>query len=229
VPGGWQNFVEWIVEFIDTSVRGSFSHRNALVAPLALTVFIWIFLMNLMDLIPVDWLPYAASLAGVPYFKIVPSTDPNVTFGLALSVFALVLFYSVKMKGSGGFFAELAFQPFQAKNPILKYLVFMPINLLLEGVSPDRQTDFARPASVRQHVRRRNDLHPDCADVRRWLDSGRIRRCAAVGVGGVPHPHHHAAGLHLHDADHRVSGHGARRASLISFSIHLFFNFDFYF
>ena len=135
VPGGLQNFVEWIVEFIDTSVRGSFSHRNALVAPLALTVFIWIFLMNAMDLIPVDWLPYAASLAGVPYFKIVPSTDPNVTFGLALSVFALVLYYSVKMKGSGGFFAELAFQPFQAKNPILKYLVFMPINLLLEGVS----------------------------------------------------------------------------------------------
>jgi len=135
VPGGLQNFVEWIIEFIDTSVRGSFSHRNALVAPLALTVFIWIFLMNAMDLIPVDWLPYAASLAGVPYFKVVPSTDPNVTFGLALSVFALVLFYSVKMKGSGGFFAELAFQPFQAKNPILKYLVFMPINLLLEGVS----------------------------------------------------------------------------------------------
>jgi F-type H+-transporting ATPase subunit a len=135
VPGGLQNFVEWIIEFIDTSVRGSFSHKNAMVGPLALTIFIWVFLMNAMDLIPVDWLPYAATLAGVPYFKIVPTTDPNVTFGLALSVFALVLYYSVKMKGSGGFFAELAFQPFQAKNPIMKYLVFMPINLLLEGVS----------------------------------------------------------------------------------------------
>ncbi len=135
VPAGLQNFVEWIVEFIDVSVRGSFSHRNALVAPLALTVFVWVFLMNLMDLLPVDWLPYAAGMAGVPYLKVVPSTDPNVTFGLALSVFALVLFYSVKKKGSGGFFAELAFQPFQSKNPILKYLIFMPINLLLEGVS----------------------------------------------------------------------------------------------
>ncbi|MFP5409991.1 MAG: FoF1 ATP synthase subunit a, partial [Gammaproteobacteria bacterium] len=73
VPGGWQNFVEWIVEFIDTSVRGSFSHKNAMVAPLALTLFVWIFLLNLMDLIPVDWLPWLASLAGVPYLKIVPS------------------------------------------------------------------------------------------------------------------------------------------------------------
>lgn len=135
VPTGLQNFVEWIIEFIDHSVRGSFSPKNAMVAPLALTVFVWVLLMNAMDLLPVDWLPYVAGMAGVPYLKVVPTTDPNVTFGLALSVFALVLFYSVKMKGSGGFFAELAFQPFQSKNPILKYLVFMPINLLLEGVS----------------------------------------------------------------------------------------------
>lgn len=126
IPSGLQNFVEWIVEFIDNSVRGSFSHKNALVAPLALTVFLWVFLMNLMDLIPVDWLPYAATLAGLPHMKVVPSTDPNVTFGLSLSVFALVLFYSVKMKGPGGFFAELAFQPFP------KWL--FPVNLLLEGV-----------------------------------------------------------------------------------------------
>ncbi|MDP2254011.1 MAG: F0F1 ATP synthase subunit A, partial [Thiobacillus sp.] len=126
VPAGLQNFVEWVIEFIDSTVRGSFSHRNALVAPLALTIFIWVFLMNAMDLIPVDWLPYAASLAGVPYFKVVPTTDPNVTFGLALSVFALVLYYSVKMKGAGGFFSELAFQPFP------KFL--FPVNLLLEGV-----------------------------------------------------------------------------------------------
>jgi F-type H+-transporting ATPase subunit a len=126
VPAGLQNFVEWIIEFIDSSVRGSFSHKNALVAPLALTVFIWVFLMNAMDLIPVDWLPYAASMAGVPYLKVVPSTDPNVTFGLSLSIFFLVLYYSVKMKGAGGFFSELAFQPFP------KFL--FPVNLLLEGV-----------------------------------------------------------------------------------------------
>ena len=126
-PSGWQNFVEWVVEFIDNSVRGSFSGKNPLVAPLALTLFIWIFLMNAMDLIAVDHIPLLASLLGVSHLKIVPSTDPNVTFGLSLSVFVLVLYYSIKMKGWGGFFGELAFQPFP------KWM--FPINLLLEGVT----------------------------------------------------------------------------------------------
>ena len=135
VPSGLQNFVEWVVEFIDGSVRGSFSHKNALVAPLALTVFMWVFLMNFMDLLPIDWLPGLATLLGIPYLKVVPSTDPNVTFGLSLSIFFLVLFYSVKMKGPGGFFAELAFQPFP------KFL--FPVNLLLEGVGL-----IAKPVSL---------------------------------------------------------------------------------
>ncbi len=126
VPLGLQNFVEMVIEFIDTSVRGSFSHKNALVAPLAMTVFIWVFLMNFMDLLPIDWLPYIATHLGIPFLKSVPSTDPNITFGLSLSIFFLVLFYSVKMKGAGGFFSELAFQPFP------KFL--FPVNLLLEGV-----------------------------------------------------------------------------------------------
>ena len=134
VPGGWQNFVEWIVEFIDTSVRGSFSAKNDMVAPLALTLFIWIFLMNLMDLIAVDHIPWLASLLGVSHLKIVPSTDPNITFGLALPVFVLVLYYSVKIKGLGGFLGELAFHPFP------KWMA--PVNLLLEGV-----TLIARPLS----------------------------------------------------------------------------------
>ncbi|HHJ14566.1 MAG TPA: F0F1 ATP synthase subunit A [Gammaproteobacteria bacterium] len=127
VPGGWQNFVEWIVEFIDESVRGSYSGKSTLIAPLALTIFVWVFLMNLMDLLAVDHLPWLAGLMGVHNLKIVPSTDPNVTFGLSLSVFALVLYYSFKFKGAGGFFAELAFHPFP------KFL--MPVNLLLEGVT----------------------------------------------------------------------------------------------
>jgi len=135
VPGGWQNFVEWVVEFIDDSVRGSFSGKNALIGPLALTIFIWVFLMNFMDLIAIDWLPELAKLMGVGHLKIVPSTDPNITFGLSLSVFALVLYYSFKIKGAGGFFAELAFHPFP------KFL--MPINLLLEGV-----TLIAKPISL---------------------------------------------------------------------------------
>ncbi|MBN8764407.1 MAG: F0F1 ATP synthase subunit A [Thiobacillus sp. 63-78] len=126
IPGGLQNFVEWVIEFVDGSVRGSFPYQSTLVAPLALTVFMWVFLMNLMDLFPVDWFPYAATLTGLPHLKIVPSTDPNVTFGLSLSVFLLVLYYSFKMKGPGGFFSELAFQPFPK--------ILFPVNLLLEGV-----------------------------------------------------------------------------------------------
>ena len=134
-PTGLQNFVEMIIEFVDDSVRGSFTGRNPLVAPLALTIFVWIFLMNLMDLVAVDHIPWLASLVGIPYLKIVPSTDPNVTFAMALSVFVLVLYYSIKMKGAGGFFAELAFHPFP------KFM--MPFNLVLEGVSL-----IAKPVSL---------------------------------------------------------------------------------
>ena len=134
VPGGLQNFVEWIVEFIDGTVRGSFTGRNALVAPLALTIFVWVFLMNFMDLLAIDHGPAAAKAAGLHFFKLVPSTDPNITFGLALSVFALVLFYSVKIKGIGGFLGELTMQPFQAQSLPMKIL-FLPVNLFLETVN----------------------------------------------------------------------------------------------
>jgi len=134
VPGGLQNFVEWIVEFIDSSVRGSFTGRNPLVAPLALTIFIWVFLMNFMDLFAIDHGPEVAKAAGLHFFKIVPSTDPNITFGMALSVFVLVIFYSIKMKGIGGFLGELTMQPFQAKSVPMK-IVFLPINLFLESVN----------------------------------------------------------------------------------------------
>ncbi len=134
-PTGLQNFIEMMIEFVDDSVRSSFTGRNPLIAPLALTIFVWIFLMNFMDLLAVDHIPGLASLLGVPYLKIVPTTDPNVTFGWSLSVFVLVLYYSFKMKGPGGFFAELAFHPFP------KFM--MPINLLLEGV-----TLIAKPISL---------------------------------------------------------------------------------
>ncbi len=143
VPGGIQNFVEWIVEFINTSVRGSFSAKNDLVAPLALTIFVWIFLMNFMDLIPVDVLPQIAAWIGSTffgadphhvYFRVVPSTDPNATFGMALGVYLVVLFYSIKIKGIGGFTAELTMQPFQSKNKLVQF-IFIFINFLLESVS----------------------------------------------------------------------------------------------
>jgi F-type H+-transporting ATPase subunit a len=127
VPGKWQNFVEIVIEFIDHNVRGTFTAKNDLVAPIALTLFVWILLMNFMDLVPVDWIPLLAKKIGIPYMKVVPTTDPNATFGLAIAVFVLMIYYNIKEKGFGGFFGELAFQPFP------KWM--FPVNLLLEGVS----------------------------------------------------------------------------------------------
>ncbi len=126
-PGGLQNFVEWLMDFVNDNVKGSFNGKNDLVAPLALTIFVWIFLMNLMDLVPVDWLPYLAHSIGIEYMKVVPTTDPNATMGMALTVFALVLYYSFKIKGALGFAAELTLHPFG------KWM--LPVNLFLELVT----------------------------------------------------------------------------------------------
>ncbi|HRH92486.1 MAG TPA: F0F1 ATP synthase subunit A [Agitococcus sp.] len=142
VPSGVQNFVEMIVEFVDSNVKDTYHGKSSLIAPLALTIFCWVFLMNLMDLIPVDFIPVVAQALGLHYMKVVPSTDPNVTLGMSISVFMLILFYSIKMKGVGGFAGELALNPFNPKNPILKAF-FIPINLILEGV-----TLIAKPVSL---------------------------------------------------------------------------------
>ena len=96
-PGKLQAFVEIIMEFVDGIVKDTFHGNSRLVAPLALTVFVWVFLMNFMDLIPVDWLPMAAAGIGIPYLKVVPTTDVNVTFGMSISVFMLIIFYTIKL------------------------------------------------------------------------------------------------------------------------------------
>ena len=134
VPAGLQNFVELVVEFIDGAVKGSFSGRNPMVAPLALTIFLWVFLMNFMDLLAIDHAPQLAHAAGLPFLKVVPTTDPNATFGMAFGVFALIIFYSIKIKGIGGFLGELTMQPFKAQSIGLK-IAFIPINLFLELVN----------------------------------------------------------------------------------------------
>ena len=133
VPGPLQNFVEILVDFADNSVKETFHGKNELIGPLALTIAVWVFLMNLMDLVPVDWIPHLASLIGIPYMKVVPTTDVNITFGMSLSVFFLILYYSIKIKGVSGFAGELALQPFSSDNKVVKIL-FIPVNLLLEGV-----------------------------------------------------------------------------------------------
>ncbi len=136
-PNGFHNFVEMLAEFVNKSVNEVFQAKNELIAPLALTIFVWIVLMNVMDLVPVDWLPLLAQIiSGDPhlYFKVVPTTDPNITFGLSIGVFILIIYYSIKIKGIGGFIAELALHPFNSKN-ILVQILFVPFNLLLEVVS----------------------------------------------------------------------------------------------
>ncbi|TGD72785.1 F0F1 ATP synthase subunit A [Mangrovimicrobium sediminis] len=126
VPSGMVNAFEMIVGFVDNTVKDTFHGHNKLIAPLALTIFVWVFLMNLMDLIPVDLVPHLLMLVGVPYQKIVPSTDPNITMGMAVGVFILMLYYSIKVKGFG-FVKELTLNPFN--HPL-----FIPINLFMEVV-----------------------------------------------------------------------------------------------
>jgi len=140
-PGGIQNFVESIFEFVESRVNEGFNYKNAYIAPLCLTLFVWIILMNFMDIIPVDLIPQIAmaigGLFGIEHmsFKIVPTTDPNITMGMSLSVFVLILYYSVKNKGIGGFLSELAFHPFG------KWM--LPFNLIIEI-----PTLFAKPISL---------------------------------------------------------------------------------
>ena len=136
VPGGLQNGVEMLVEFIEETTDSIFQHKNDLIAPLALTIFVWVFLMNLMDLIPVDWIPELSMLLGVSHMKIVPTTDPNITMAMALTVFALIIYYSIKCKGGIGFLKELSLHPFPS-------LLAIPINFILEFV-----TLIAKPLSL---------------------------------------------------------------------------------
>jgi F-type H+-transporting ATPase subunit a len=135
VPNGLQNFVEYLYDFANTQVKETFHGKSKLIGPLALTVFTWVFLMNFMDLLPVDLLPMIASIFGIEYFRVVPTADPNQTLGMALGVFILVIFYSIKMKGLGGFIHELTCTPFGKK--------LIPVNLFLKLIE-----EIAKPLSL---------------------------------------------------------------------------------
>jgi len=141
-PGKFQLFVEVLVDFVDKQVKDTFHGTSKLIAPLALTIFSWILLFNIMDLVPVDLLPAAARQAGFEHLKVVPTTDLNATFAMSLSVFVLIIFYSIKMKGFLGFISELTLHPFNSKNVFLQALL-VPVNFLLESV-----TLLARPVSL---------------------------------------------------------------------------------
>src|SRR5688572_16236249 len=133
VPRGLQNFIEFIVEFVDDQVKQIYHGSSRLIAPLALTIFCWVFLFNFMDLVPVDLIPALAHGIGIPYMKVVPSTDLNITFGMSITVFLLIIYYSVRMKGIGGFIGEFTLHPFRMKNKFAQALI-IPFNFVLEFV-----------------------------------------------------------------------------------------------
>ncbi|MDX3775213.1 F0F1 ATP synthase subunit A [Chromatiaceae bacterium AAb-1] len=143
VPGKFQCFVEMIVEFVAANVRDTYHGKSKLIAPLALTIFVWVFLLNLMDLVPVDFLPAFAGVVGEQalgmdaadvYMKIVPTTDINMTAALALGVFILMIGYSIRIKGVIGFIKELTLHPFSTKNVPLQ-IALIPFNLILELIA----------------------------------------------------------------------------------------------
>ncbi|RVT47596.1 F0F1 ATP synthase subunit A [Rheinheimera sediminis] len=143
VPGKFQCFIEMVVEFVANNVKDTYHGKSKLIAPLALTIFVWVFLMNLMDLIPVDFLPAFAGYVGEAgfgvdshdvYMKIVPTTDINMTAALAIGVFLLMIGYSIRIKGVTGFVKELTLHPFHASNVFVQALL-VPFNLLLELIA----------------------------------------------------------------------------------------------
>jgi len=142
IPGRLQNFIEMIVVFVDTQVKDSFQGKSKLIAPLALTIFCWVFLMNFMDLLPVDVLPIVASWFGFHYFRGVPTADLNLTFGLSLAVLFIMFGFSVKAKGVVGFLKEFVTHPFAAESWTFK-IILAPFNLMLKLVE-----ELAKPVSL---------------------------------------------------------------------------------
>ncbi len=134
-PTGLQNVLEAVYEFVDGQVRDIFPGRNPIVAPLAFTIFVWVFLMNTMDLVPVDLLPMIAGWFGISYLKVVPTTDLGTTFAMALSVFALIVYYNIKIKGPIGYLKMFLFHPFG------KFLI--PVNIIMTAIE-----EIAKPVSL---------------------------------------------------------------------------------
>ena len=137
-PSGFQNFVELIFDFVDGQVRDTYHGKSKLVAPLALTIFVWVFLMNFMDLVPVDLFYVIGGIIGSHFLqdiKLVPTTDPNLTLGMSISVFILIIVYNLSAKGLKGVLKEIFFNPF---GPIM-----LPFNFFLKVIE-----ELAKPISL---------------------------------------------------------------------------------
>jgi len=143
VPGKLQAFVEIVTGMVDQQVRDTFHAKSELVTPLAITVFFWIFCMNAVDLIPVDFIPWIMEhIFGVEHWRAVPTTDPNATFAMSLTVFALIIIFNLRFKGFGGLMHEVFTAPFQSDNLLLQILL-APVNLALRLVE-----EVAKPVSL---------------------------------------------------------------------------------
>jgi F-type H+-transporting ATPase subunit a len=146
VPGKTQLAVEMIVDFVDSSVKDTFHGKSRLIAPLGLTIFVWVFFMNLMDLIPVDWIPMLSMAVGIDYMKVVPTTDVNITFGMSIAVFVLIIVYTTKYKGPLGLIKDLTLHPIAPPTKGIGLLAapfVIAFNFILESVAL-----LAKPVSL---------------------------------------------------------------------------------
>jgi len=148
-PTGVQNFMESVIDFINQTVKDNFPVHNPLVAPLAMTIFVFILLCNSLDILPAYLMHHVAGVFGLDHFRQVPTNDLNLPVAMALSVFILVLYYEFKLKPVH-FLKELLLQPFASlllgsKNPVVKLLgvLLIPLNLVLKLVE-----ELAKPLSL---------------------------------------------------------------------------------
>ena len=130
VPGKLQNFVEMIMEMVNETVNSAFHAKSKVIAPLAVTIFVWVWLLNAMDFLPVDLLPKLLTYVGVHNLRVVPTADVNHTFGMSFSVLLCIIAFSVKAKGLGGWGKELLTAPFHAHGPMV--FVLAPVNLVFQ-------------------------------------------------------------------------------------------------
>jgi len=192
VPGRFQAAVEIMAEMVENQAKGIVHNAQSrkLVAPLALTVFIWIFLMNAMDLLPVDLLPTIGGALGIHYMRVVPTADLSITMGLSLSVLIVCLVYNVKIKGAGGWIHELFSAPFGDK------WFLYPINFLMQIIEFVAKT-------VSHGMRLFGNMYAGELIFMLIALMGGAWSLSATGIGD-----HHASGLRVHDADPRVRGSG---------------------
>lgn len=132
VPGKLQNFVEWILELVNDTINSAFHAKSRVIAPLGLTIFVWVWLLNAMDFLPVDLLPRILALFGVHNLRVVPTADVNHTFGMSFGVLVCIIAFSIKAKGIGGWGKELFTAPFHAHG--FMAIVLAPINFIFQMI-----------------------------------------------------------------------------------------------